>query len=86
MWRIRVDTLYSEVGGNIASAEVTFKVPGGERKLEGKVTGPGQGYEFTIAGQPGELIVEHGDRVIVEFEVLTINSEQLPTEEKANEY
>lgn len=75
MWRIRIDKLFSEVGGNIAGASVTFRTPGGEKEYTGKVTTPGHGYVFTMPGKRGLLRVEHNDRTIVEFEVLEITED-----------
>lgn len=73
MWHIRIDKLYSEVGGLISGAEVVFRTPGGhEYKAEGKLTATGTSYFFYLPGERGELEVIHGDRVIVEFEVLAI--------------
>lgn len=73
MWRIRIDKLYSEVGGLISGAEVVFRTPGGhEYMAEGKLTAPGTSYFLTLPGERGELEVIHGDRVIVEFEVVEI--------------
>lgn len=84
MWRIRVTKLYSEVGGNITGAEVTFRSPGAERKVEGKLITEGHGYEFEMAGGRGVLEVDQPDRVIMEFEVLSITDDE-PAEEVTNE-
>ena len=85
MWRIRIDKLFSEVGGNIAGAKVTFRTPGAEKEQSGKLTTPGHGYVFTMPGKCGLLEVEHDDRTIVEFEVLEMNDDELPEQEKADE-
>lgn len=70
MYRIRINKLFSEVGGNISGAEATFKTGDGhERKVEGKVISEG-GYEFTMAGNSDQLTTVHGDRVVLDFEVL----------------
>lgn len=75
MWRIRVTQLYSEVGGLISAGRVKFTNSlGFDRSVEGKITDP-LGYEITLQGGRGELKVEHGDRVIVEFEVLEITED-----------
>lgn len=83
MWRIRIDKLYTEVGGLISGAEVVFRSPGHERKVEGKLTSEGQSYVFDMPGPRGVLEVDQGDRVVMEFEVLISNDE--PVEEKADE-
>lgn len=83
MWRIRIDTLYSEVGGLISGAEVVFRSPGHERKVEGKLITPGESYTFSMPGPRGVLEVDQHDRVVMEFEVLECNDD--PLEEKADE-
>lgn len=85
MWRIRIDKLYTEVGGLISGAEVVFRSPGAERKLEGKLTDPEASYVFDMAGGRGVLEIDQGDRVVLEFEVLISNDEPLPTGETADE-
>lgn len=78
MWRIRVNQLYSEVGGLISTGHVKFTNSlGFDRSVEGKVTSPGRGYETTLQGGRGDgkLQVEHDDRVIVDFEVLEITED-----------
>lgn len=77
MWRIRVNQLYSEVGGLISGGRVKFTNSlGFDRSVEGKLTSPG-GYEITLQGGRGngELKTEHDDRVIVDFEVLSITED-----------
>lgn len=85
MWRIRIDKLYTEVGGLISGAEVVFRSPGAEKKVEGKLTDPEGSYVFDMAGGRGVLEIDQGDRVVMEFEVLISNDEPLPTEETTNE-
>lgn len=85
MWRIRITRLFSEVGGLISGAEVKFTSPGGhERKVEGKLTEEGANYEFSMPGPRGILSVEQGDRVVMDFEVLENNDDELPAEEAAS--
>lgn len=82
MWRIRVNQLYSEVGGLISAGAVKFtNADGFERAVEGKLLTPLCSYEFELQGGRGELKVEHDDRVIVDFEVLSITEE---TDEESN--
>lgn len=84
MWRIRITRLFSEVGGLISGAEVTFKPPGGhERKVEGKLTEQEAKYDFTMPGPRGVLTVEQGDRVVMDFEVLECNDDEPPAVEPA---
>lgn len=84
MWRIRITRLFSEVGGLISGAEVTFKSPGGhERKVEGKLTEAEAKYDFTMPGPRGVLTVEQGDRVVMDFEVLECNDDEPPAVEAA---
>lgn len=85
MWRIRIDKLYTEVGGLISGAEVVFRSPGAEKKVEGKLTEPDSQYVFDMAGGRGVLEIDQGDRVVMEFEVLISNDEPLPTGEAASE-
>lgn len=77
MWRIRVNQLYSEVGGLISGGQVKFTNSDGfTRTVEGKISGSQCfGYEFTLQGGRGSLKVDHGDRVVVDFEVLSIEDE-----------
>lgn len=83
MWRIRITKLYTEVGGLISGAEVVFRSPGAEKKVEGKLAEPDSEYVFDMAGGRGVLEVDQGDRVVMEFEVLINNDD--PLEETANE-
>ena len=84
MWRIRITRLFSEVGGLISGAEVTFKSPGGhERKVKGKLTEQEAKYDFTMPGPRGVLTVEQGDRVVMDFEVLECNDDEPPAVEPA---
>lgn len=86
MWRIRITKLFSEVGGLISGAEVKFTSPGGhERVVSGKLTEQEAKYDFTMPGPRGVLTVEQGDRVVMDFEVLECNDDEIPTEEQADE-
>lgn len=86
MWRIRITKLFSEVGGLISGAEVKFTSPGGhERVVSGKLTTEGAEQVFDMPGPRGVLTVEQGDRVVMDFEVLVNNDDELPTEEQADE-
>lgn len=76
MWFIRVTRLFTEVGGLISGAEVKFKAPEGhEHTVEGKLIRPEDVYHFSVPGPRGVLTVEHGDRVVVDFEVLNITDD-----------
>lgn len=73
MWRIRVNQLYSEVGGLISGARVKFITPGGhEHNVSGKISTPDGGYTFEMPGKRGDLKTVHGDRVVLDFDVLLI--------------